>query len=98
MPIVSQVARDNKIPVYGSSAVMVNSGAFATKAISDKKIGAITADKFIDYLEGKAIKDIKAEVVDADDIVVNSDAAAAIGVTIPEDVKNEATIVKDSNG
>lgn len=98
MPIVSQVARDNKIPVYGSSAVMVNSGAFATKAISDKKIGAITADKFIDYLEGKAIKDIKAEVVDADDIVVNSDAAAAIGVTIPDDVKNEATIVKDSNG
>ena len=32
MPMVTEVARDAKIPVYGSSAVMVDSGAFATIA------------------------------------------------------------------
>lgn len=95
MPLVSQVARDNQIPVYGSSAVMVKSGAFATKAISDTKIGAITADKCIQYLEGKPIEEIPAEVVPADDVLINSDAAAVIGVTIPDDI--DAEIVTDSN-
>ena len=42
--MVTEVARDAKIPVYGSSAVMVDSGAFATIAISDTEIGAQTAD------------------------------------------------------
>lgn len=41
MPLVAEVARDAKIPVYGSSAVMVTSGAFATVAITDTEIGAI---------------------------------------------------------
>lgn len=95
MPIVSQIARENKIPVYGSSAVMVSSGAFATKAINDKKIGAITADKCIEYLEGKPVNEIMAEVVDADDVLVNTDAAAAIGITIPDNIG--AQIITDSN-
>lgn len=97
MPVVSQIARDNKIPVYGSSAVMVESGAFATKAISDTKIGAITADKCAEYLNGTDIKDIPAEIVAADEIVINSDAAAAIGVTIPDDVAGSAKLITDTN-
>ncbi|MGN1087020.1 MAG: ABC transporter substrate-binding protein [Porcipelethomonas sp.] len=97
MPLVSQIARENKIPVYGSSAVMVESGAFATKAISDTKIGAITADKCADYLNGKAVRDIPAEVVQADDIVINSNAAEAIGVTIPDDIKSTARVITDTN-
>lgn len=92
MPVVSQIARDHKIPVYGSSAVMVESGAFATKAISDTKIGAITADKCIEYLNGKAIKDIPTEIVAADDIVVNTDAAAAIGIQLPDDLEGMRTV------
>lgn len=95
MPLVSQVARENQIPVYGSSAVMVQSGAFATKAISDTKIGAITADKCIEYLEGTPIEEIPAEVVPADDVSINADAAEALGITIPDDI--DAEIVNDSN-
>lgn len=98
MPVVAQIARDKKIPVYGSSAVMVESGAFATKAISDTKIGAITADKCADYLNGTAVKDIPAEIVAADDIVINSDAAEALGITIPDDIMSKARTVTDSNG
>lgn len=95
MPLVAQTARENGVPVYGSSAVMVRSGAFATKAISDTKIGAITADKCIEFLEGKAVADIPAEVVPADDVVVNQDAADALGISIPADMNAE--IVHDSN-
>lgn len=54
MPMVTEVARDAKIPVYGSSAVMVDSGAFATIAISDTEIGAQTADMALEYLNGTA--------------------------------------------
>ena len=74
---------------------MVSSGAFATKAINDKKIGAITADKLIEYLEGKPVNEIMAEVVAADDVLVNSDAAAAIGVSIPDNIG--AQVITDSN-
>ena len=41
MTLVSEVARDAKIPVYCSSATTVESGAFATVAISDKGIGGM---------------------------------------------------------
>lgn len=97
MPVVSQAARDKKIPVYGSSAVMVESGAFATKAISDTKIGAITADKCVEYLNGTPITEIKAEIVQADDIVVNTDAAAAIGITLPENLEGMRTVTDTSD-
>lgn len=97
MPVVAAAARENGIPVFGSSAVMVRSGAFATKAISDTKIGAITADKCIEYLEGKAITEIKSEIVDADDVVINKNAADALGIAIPESIMSSATMVEDSN-
>lgn len=97
MPQVSEIARDAKIPVYGSSATMVDSGAFATVAISDKEIGAISADKAIEYFNGKAIADIPAEVVSANDIVINETTAQALGVEFSDDVKAKARFVNDKN-
>lgn len=95
MPQVAEIARDAKIPVYGSSATMVDSGAFATVAISDKEIGAISADKAIEYFEGKAIEDIPAEVVEANDMVINTKTAEALGLEFSEDVKAKARFVED---
>ncbi len=83
MPVVTQVAREAKVPVYGSSAVMVNDGAFATIAISDTRIGEISADMAVDILaNGKTPADIPAVVVEATDTVVNKTTMDAIGVTI----------------
>ncbi|MPM90606.1 hypothetical protein SDC9_137727 [bioreactor metagenome] len=83
MPVVTQVAREAKVPVYGSSAVMVNDGAFATIAISDTKIGAISADMAVDILaNGKTPADVPAVVVDATDTVVNKTTMEALGITI----------------
>ncbi len=96
MPLVTEVARANKIPVYGSSAVMVDSGAFATIAISDTEIGAISADKAIEYFEGTAIADIPTEVVPASNTVVNQTTADAIGVSISDDAKASITFVTDA--
>ena len=85
MTLVTEVARDAKIPVYGSSATMVDSGAFATIAISDTEIGAQSADMAIQYLEGTAIADIPAVVVPASATVVNQTTMEALGLDIPAD-------------
>ncbi len=94
MPVITEIAKENMIPVYGSSAVMPSTGALATVAISDTGIGAISADKAIQYFEGTPIEDIPAEEVEADLTVINTTTADAIGVTIPEDIANTATLVE----
>ena len=96
MPLVAEVARDAKIPVYGSSAVMVDSGAFATVAITDTEIGAISADMAVQYLEGTAIADIPAQVVPANAIVINKTTANLLEITFSDDMKAKATFVQDS--
>ncbi len=94
MDVIAQVAKDAKIPVYGSSAVMVNSGAFATISISDPQIGAIVADMVDKHLKGTAIADIPAVMVDEFTTVINKTTAEAIGVTVPEDVLAAAVVVE----
>ncbi len=96
MPLVAEVARDAKIPVYGSSAVMVDSGAFATVAITDTEIGAISADMAVQYLEGTAIANIPAQVVPANAIVINETTANLLEITFSDDMKAKATFVQDS--
>ncbi len=96
MPVVTEIARDAKIPVYGSSAVMVESGAFATIAISDTEIGAISADMAISYFEGKKIADIPAVVVPATSTVVNKTTAEALGITFSEEIAAGLTFLEDA--
>ncbi len=96
MSLVTEVARENKIPVYGSSATMVDSGCFATIAISDKHIGAMTADMLDQYLKGTAVADIPSIVVPADSTTINEDTLAALGVELSDEVKESAVFVKDA--
>lgn len=96
MTLVTEVARDAKIPVYGSSATMVDSGAFATVAISDKGIGAMSADMAVQILEGTAVADIPAVVVPASATVINNQTLEVLGITLSEDVQSTATFVDDA--
>ena len=96
MPLVAEVARDAKIPVYGSSAVMVDSGAFATVAITDTEIGAISADMAIQYFKGTSIADIPAQIVPANAIVVNENTATVLNITISDEMKSKITFVRDT--
>lgn len=91
---VAEVAKEAKIPVYGSSAVMVASGAFATISISDTDIGRMTADMSDQFLQGTAIADIPAITVSDFTMVINTTTAAAIGVTLTDDVLAQATIIE----
>lgn len=96
MPQIAQIAREAKIPVYGSSAVMVNSGAFATISISDTEIGAISADMADQILKGTPVSEVPAKVVDVFTTVINQNTADAIGASLSDDVKANAVLVEDS--
>ena len=94
MPQVAEVAKDAKIPVYGSSAVMVASGAFATISIDDTTIGGMTADMAKKFLDGTPIEQIPSVVVSDFTTVINKTTASAIGVTVPQDVLDSAKVVE----
>ena len=80
---LSQVCEEAGIPTYCSSATTVSSGCLATLAIDDKGIGAKTADKCLEYLNGTAITDIPAEVVSIDYCTFNSSVAASLNIETP---------------
>lgn len=96
MNLVSEVAREAGIPTYCSSNTTVESGGFATVAISDTQIGAITADMAMEYLGGKEIEDIPSVVVPATDVVINKTTAEIIGAEISEDIAASAILVEDA--
>ena len=93
MAQVAEAARENGIPVFGSSAVMVASGAFATISIDDHTIGAMTADMVHEYLSGTSIEDIPAVTVSNFTMVINQTTADAIGISLPEDVLASAVLL-----
>ena len=95
MSLVTEVASESKIPVYGSSATMVDSGAFATIAISDKGIGAESADMAVEILEGKSAEDVPSIVVPASDTVINKKTLDALGIELSDDVKDSAIFVEE---
>lgn len=97
MVVVTEVAREAKIPVYGSSATMVDSGAFATIAISDIEIGKMTAQMAVKHLkDGVAVKEIPSVVVPASYTVINQTTLDALGITLSDEVMSDATFVKDA--
>jgi putative ABC transport system substrate-binding protein len=91
---VVEVANSAKIPTYGSSAVMVNTGAFATISIDDHVIGARVADMVDRYLKGTAVADIPAVVISDFVTLFNKPTADVIGVEIPADLLDKSVLVK----
>ncbi len=94
MSVVADSAAEMGVPVYGSSAVMVQSGAFATISIGDRQIGAITADMLDAYLQGTPIEEIPAVVVDEFTMVINRATADMLGVELPADVLENAVVIE----
>lgn len=88
---LAEICNEKKIPTYASSATTVASGCFATLAIDDKGIGKKTADMAIEYLNGKKVEEIPAQVVGIDYCSVNKNAMEALGLS-KDQVKTEYTI------
>ena len=95
MPLIGQLTREFKKPSYACSAATVKAGAMATVAISDKEIGAMTADMIIQYLEGTAVKDIPSVIVPASHDVLNQDLIDDIDITFPDGATDGAEFIHE---
>ncbi len=93
LPQLAEVAKDAKIPVYGSSAVMIASGAFATISTDDITIGKMTADMVHEYLSGKSIEEIPAITLSEFTMVINKTTAEAIGAELSDEILQKAVIL-----
>ena len=75
--------------MYVGADSMVMDGGFATVGIDYEDLGKETAKMVDEVLKGKNVKDIPVKVF-KDDLFtyVNADTAKALGITIPDEIKN----------
>ena len=74
---------------------MVTGGCLATYGIDYYKLGAQTGDMAADILEGKKKPaDMPIETARDLTLVISKGNAAKLGLTIPEDVLKDATLVE----
>ncbi len=93
MPLVAQVANKAKKPVYVGADSMVKDGGLATFGINYTILGQETGKMAVQILNGKKTGDIPVMTMTDMDIYVNTDTAAAIGITIPDDVLKQAKVL-----
>ena len=69
-------------PVYVAADSMVNDGGLATVGVNYTNLGTQTADMLLKVLTGTPVCEVPVEVLKENDVVLNEETAAAIGVDV----------------
>lgn len=93
MKVLAQVGLDYKIPIYTGADSMVQDGGFATVGIEYDKLGQQTAKMVKSILEGTPVSEIPVETLDEFGTFINKSTAEAIGVEIPAEIADNATLM-----
>ncbi len=93
MPLVAQVTRNAKIPMYVGADSMVNDGGLATYGVNYVTLGRETARMAAEILNGKRAGDLPVRMITDFEIYLNLETAEMIGVTIPDDIIDAAVEV-----
>ena len=95
MPILTSEAIKAKKPVYAGADSMVMDGGLATVGIDYTDLGEETAKMVDEILKGKPVNEIPVKVFKDDlFIYVNTDTAKALGIEIPDNIKNDKKFVE----
>ncbi|MBU5316484.1 ABC transporter substrate-binding protein [Clostridium bornimense] len=95
--LVNKKAIEKKIPVIAAERGMVENGALATLGIDYKQLGRNTADVVIKIIEGEKPENIAVTTLKDMNLIVNTDTADALGITLPGDIDKKAEKIKGSN-
>ncbi len=98
LSVVMDKANAKGIPVFGSEVEQVKLGCAAAANIDYYKLGIMTGKMAADVLNGTDITTIPYEVIEDNQLVVNSEVLAKYGLVVPEgmevteaaDITNEA--------
>jgi putative ABC transport system substrate-binding protein len=90
IPLVVEQCYKNNIPVIGSESGQVTGGALATTGIDYYKLGFQTGLMAVEVLGGKSVKELPVETLTEMQLVINTDAAKKLNITIPKDLEEKA--------
>lgn len=94
MPIISKIATNNDVAIIGTEKGHVEGGALACEGVDYYKLGHQTGIMAAEILEGKSIKDIPVSMLKETELIINEKTAKQLGISIPEEILNRATLVK----
>lgn len=81
-----------KKPLYGSEDSQVKAGALASAGIDYYSLGKKTGEMIAEILNGKAAENVAISTSDQTSVTINSDQVAALGITVPEELKSATTV------
>lgn len=90
---VIKVGTEAKIPVFASDKTMVEQGAAMGLALNYAELGRQTGKLVVRILKGEQPGSIASQVSTSFDLYVNTKAAKAQGLNVPEDMVKNAKIV-----
>jgi putative ABC transport system substrate-binding protein len=90
MPLISNQCFKKNIPIIGSEKGQVETGALATTGIDYYKLGFQTGLMAAEVLNGKSPKDIPLTMLKDMQLVINTDAAQKLNISISEELNSKA--------
>ena len=93
--LITEKATAAKKIVFGAEAAHVKGGALITQGVSYYEIGKEAGKMAIEILKnGKKTSEIKFKTMPLSEIEVNEKTLAALGISLPEDVKSKAKMIQ----
>jgi len=93
--LITDKATAAKKIVFGAEAAHVKGGALITQGVSYYEIGKEAGKMAIEILKnGKKPSEIKFKTMPLSEIEVNEKTLAALGISLPEDVKSKAKMIQ----
>ena len=92
LPVLLEKANAANIPVFGSEEEQVGNGCIASAGIDYIDLGKKAGIMAARVLKGEDITTIPYETLTESKITINPDAAAAIGITIPQSIIDRAEV------
>jgi putative ABC transport system substrate-binding protein len=91
-PVIIAAANRFKKPVFTGISGIVDSGALATVGIDYTEVGRVNGRQAVEILHGrKEARTMAPEVASAGATYINLNAAAILGITVPDEVMKSAT-------
>ena len=93
--LITEKAISAKKIAFGAESAHVKGGALITQGIDYYEMGKEAGKIAIEILKnGKKPSDISFKKMDLNDIVINNKTLAAIGISLPEDIKSKAKTIE----
>ena len=93
--LITEKAISAKKIAFGAESAHVKGGALITQGIDYYEMGKEAGKIAVEILKnGKKTSDISLKKMDLNDIVINNKTLAAIGISLPEDIKSKAKTIE----